>query len=81
MNGSSELLDFLSGQLADAETAWSVGTFGVIAEFMRDASEPVSLQNRGDSISAVTARGGLRIEAHDMLRPIASKSLTTQSLE
>ena len=79
MNGSSELLDFLSGQLADAETAWSVGTFGAIAEFMRDASEPVSLQNRGDSISAVTARGGLRIEAHDMLRPIASELLTTQS--
>ena len=79
MNGSSELLDFLSGQLAAAETAWSVGTFGAVAEFMRDASEPVSLQNRGDSISAVTARGGLRIEAHDMLRPIASESLTTQS--
>jgi Family of unknown function (DUF6925) len=76
---SSELLDFLTGQLADAETAWSVGTFGAIAEFTRDAGEPVALQNAGGSIAAVTARGALRIKAHDMLRLIASESLTTQS--
>jgi hypothetical protein len=79
VTGSGELLDFLTGQLADAETAWSVGTFGAIAEFTRDAGEPAALQNTGGSIAAVTARGGLRIKAHDMVRPIASESLTTQS--
>jgi hypothetical protein len=79
VSGSAELLDFLAGQLADAETAWSVGTFGAIGEFMRDAGEAVAFQNADGSISAVTARGGLRIKARDALRPIASESLTTQS--
>ena len=46
---------------------------------MRDAGEAASLQRAGGSISAVTARGGLRIEAHDKMRPVASESLTTQS--
>jgi hypothetical protein len=79
MSGSGALLDWLSAELADAETAWSVGSFGAIAEFMRDAGEAMSLQRAGGSISAVTARGGLRIEAHDTMRPVASESLTTQS--
>jgi hypothetical protein len=79
MTGSVELLDFLGGQLADAETARSVGSFGAIAEFMRDAGEAVAFRNAAGSISAVTARGGLQIKAHDALRPIASESLTTQS--
>ena len=46
---------------------------------MRDAGEAISFQRTGGSISAVTARGGLRIEAHDKMRPVASESLTTQS--
>jgi len=79
MTGSVELLDVLGGQLADAETAWSVGSFGAIAEFMRDAGEAVAFRNAVGSISAVTARGGLQIKAHDALRPIASESPTTQS--
>ncbi len=79
MSGSADLLDLLAGQLADAETAWSVGTFGAIAEFTRDAGEAVSLRRAGDAILAGTARGGLRIEAQEALRPIASESLTTQS--
>ena len=79
VSGSAELLEFSAGQLADAETAWSIGTFGAIGEFMRDAGEAVAFQNADGSISAVTARGGLRIKARDALRPIASELLTTQS--
>jgi hypothetical protein len=73
------LLDFLAEQLADTQTAWSVGTFGAVAEFTRNAAEAATLDLGPDAISAVTARGGLRIEAHRELRPIASESLTTQS--
>jgi hypothetical protein len=69
MSDATDHLDWLSAQLADAETAWSVGSFGAIAEFMRDAGEAISFQRTGGSISAVTARGGLRIEAHDKMRP------------
>ena len=56
------LLDFLAAQLANDETAWSVGCFGAIAEFMRDFDEAVTFQRAAGSIAAVTARGGLRIE-------------------
>jgi hypothetical protein len=73
------LLDFLAEQLADVETAWSVGTFGAIAEFTRDPDETAALDRGSDAISLVTGRGGLRIEPHDGLRPIASESLTAQS--
>jgi hypothetical protein len=75
----SDVIDFLAGQLADAETAWSIGGFGAIAEFMRGADEAVTLQCEECSVSALTARGGLRIEAHDEVRPIASESLTSKS--
>jgi hypothetical protein len=79
MNGSAELPDWLPAKLTDSETAWSVGGFGAIAEFMRDEGEAVSLQCASDTMSAVTARGGLRITAHKEMRPVASESLTTQS--
>lgn len=70
---------FLADRLADAETAWSLGTFGAIAEFTRDAEEAATLNRDGGMISAVTARGGLRIEAHPAMRPIASESPTKES--
>jgi hypothetical protein len=73
------LLDLLAGQLGDVDTAWSVGTFGAIAEFSRDAGEQVILERGPDAISVVTARGGMRIRANDDLRLIASETLTAQS--
>lgn len=75
----SKVLDLLADQLADPETAWSLGTFGAIAEFTRDADEAAVLDRRDVMISAVTARGGLRIQTHPELRPIASESPTTES--
>jgi hypothetical protein len=79
MSGPIELLDFLASQIGDVETGWSIGTFGAIAEFMRDADEAATLTRTGDAISVVTPRGGMRIEAKDSLRPIASESLTARS--
>jgi hypothetical protein len=75
----ASLGDLLAGHVFDADTAWSIGTFGAIAEFMRDADEGVAIRQDSGAISAVTARGALRIEAHDQMRPVASESLTTQS--
>ena len=79
MSELDSLVDFLAAQLANDETAWSVGCFGAIAEFMRDSDEAVTFRRAARSISAVTARGGLRIEARDGLRFFASESLTAQS--
>lgn len=78
MTGSANLLDLLAGQLGDAETAWSVGTFGAIAEFTRDADEATTLARADGAVLAMTARGGLRIETAHGLRPIASESLTSR---
>jgi hypothetical protein len=36
---TTNLPRFLADQLADAEIAWSLGAFGVIAEFTRDPDE------------------------------------------
>ncbi len=79
MNIATEVSDFLADRLGDTETGWSLGTFGAIAEFTRDADEPVVLDRDDVSASAITARGGLHIAWHPELRPIASESLTKES--
>jgi hypothetical protein len=73
-----EISEFLADQLSDPETGWSLGTFGAIAEFTRDADEAATFNLDGSVISAVTARGGLRIASLPDLRPIASESLTKE---
>ena len=75
----TDLMEILAEQAADSEVAWSLGTFGALAEFMRDADEPVALARDDGAASAVTPRGGLRIARHSDLRPIASESPTTES--
>jgi hypothetical protein len=75
----TDLVKFLADQAADSEVAWSLGTFGAIAEFTRDADEPVAIDRDDVSVAVVTARGGLRIARHPELRPVASESLTTES--
>lgn len=75
----AEVLAFLAGQMADPEIGWSLGTFGAIAEFTRDAGEPATLAHGEGTASVVTARGGVRIEVAPGLRPIASESPTTES--
>jgi hypothetical protein len=76
---SDDVVDFLADRLADAENGWSVGTFGAIAEFTRDAGEAASLDRTATSVAVVTTRGGLRIEPRPDLRLIASESLTAES--
>jgi hypothetical protein len=75
----TDTAEFLAEQAADSDVGWSLGTFGAIAEFTRDADEAAALDRNGDMVSVVTARGALRIEAHPALRPIASESLTKES--
>jgi hypothetical protein len=79
MTNTDHLIDFLAGQLADVEAGWSVGAFGAIAEFTREAGEPAELDRTGDGISVVTDKGGLRIVPCPDLRLIASESPTTES--
>jgi hypothetical protein len=76
---TESITDLLAAQRADSETAWSIGSFGAIAEFMREPDEVVKVGSSIGAVSAVTAKGGLRIVAHPELRPFASESLTTQN--
>ena len=71
--------DLITEQLADPEAQWSLGTFGAIAEFMRDADEPANIQHSEGSISVVTPRGGIRLLAHPELRPVAFETISTQA--
>ena len=75
---AKDLMTFLGDHIADPETAWSLGSFGAIAEFTRDA-EAATLHRGDREISVVTARGGLRLAAHEKLRPVASESPTAES--
>ena len=73
------LVAFLDAQMADAETQWSVGTFGAIAEFARDADEPVALSRSAASLAAVTERGGIRLALRADMRPFAFETTTKDS--
>lgn len=79
MSDVANKVEFLAARMADHETNWSLGTFGAIAEFVRDADEPVTLSNGDTSVAAVTARGGIRIEPRDDMRLFASESTTRES--
>ena len=79
MVATAQIMYFLAGQLADTGTSWSVGTFGAIAEFSREASEAAELRQTSEAISVVTDKGGLCIVPHPNLRPIASESPATES--
>lgn len=74
-----DLLAFLARQAANSEVAWSLGTFGAIAEFMREADEKVAIAAADGAVAVATARGGLRIVRHRELRLVASESPTTES--
>ena len=77
VRGSDELHALFAAHIADSGTSWSVGTFGAIAEFHRDADEPVEVRNEGSTFSAVTARGGLRLLLTPGLRAFAYETLSS----
>jgi hypothetical protein len=72
-------VDLLHRQIADADTQWSLGTFGGIAEFSRDHDEKVTLTQSATGAAAVTARGGIAIDLSDQCRPFAFECITKVS--
>jgi hypothetical protein len=65
----SSLTQTLRHYVQDSDTSWGCGTFGAIAEFARDPGETVKIS--GDGLTAVTARGGMRLSPVSDIRPIA----------
>jgi hypothetical protein len=79
VKSAEHFLEFVDKQLRQTDAAWSVGSFGAVAEFMRDPDEPVTFHRNGKALSAVTARGGVSINFQAGLRPIASESPTAEA--
>ena len=69
--------DELARLACDPGHGWSIGTFGAIGEFIRDEDEPATVQNEGDNIEIVTARGALRIRHSDSFECLAWDSLSS----
>ena len=69
-NSPDATVALLRGALADPTTAWSLGSFGAIAEFMRDPDEPV-LALPDDRLGLATARGAIALTPSSDLRPVA----------
>jgi hypothetical protein len=55
----------------DPDAGWSVGTFGALAEFLRDPDEDVSVTRTPGRASVVTPRGALAVQVIDDVVPVA----------
>jgi hypothetical protein len=67
---SDAVAALLRGALEDPDTAWSMGSFGAIAEFMRDPDEGV-VALRDNRLGMATRRGAVALTPTSELRPVA----------
>ena len=65
----------LETHLNDASTGWSMGTFGALAEFHRDANEPL-LQEVSNGLQCATSRGAIRLDLPDDVLPVAHETIS-----
>ena len=67
---SDAVATLLRDALRDPSTAWSLGSFGAIAEFMRDPDE-VAADLADGRLGMATARGAIALTPAPDLRPVA----------
>ncbi len=68
----SEALDLVAEHLADPASGWSIGTYGVLAEFARVPGEPCERSE----LQIVTARGAIRVAADPATSALAYEVLS-----
>jgi hypothetical protein len=74
--GGEAVAALLSGLLGDPEAAWSLGSFGALAEFVRDAEEAwVPLVD--GRLGLATGRGAIALTPVPGLRPLAYETAFT----
>lgn len=61
----------LRAQLGDPASHWGLGSFGAIAEFLRDPEEEAFLDFSEAALSVVTRRGGILVSQHSQMRAVA----------
>ena len=79
MTAAMSPAECLGAHMTDAETQWSLGTFGAIAEFARDPDESVELGHSPAALSAVTGRGGIRFTPTADMQLFAFETTTKES--
>ncbi len=62
--------------LDDAGTQWSAGTFGAIAEFLRDLDEPAAVHLEAGYLSAATVRGAVALREAANVRLLAYETIS-----
>ena len=62
--------------LEDPSNGWSIGSFGAIGEFVRDAGEVAAIRRDDSRVEVVTARGAIRVVARQ-LNALAWDSLSS----
>lgn len=71
---ADDVTRLIRDELASVTTQWNLGTFGAIAEFLRDPGEPVELGDRPGRLFAVTDRGGIGFDDLSEVRLFASET-------
>jgi hypothetical protein len=69
-----EALQLAAAHLRDPASTWSVGTFGVLAEFAREPDEACAI----DDLTVVTPRGAIRVEREPEVHALAYEALSAQ---
>jgi len=70
----SGALELVAEHLANPASGWSIGTYGVLAEFAREAGEPCDRSG----LRVVTARGAIRVDANPAAIARAYEVLSVQ---
>jgi hypothetical protein len=76
MTKAIALQQWVGSEMQRVEAQWSVGTFGAIAEFSRDAEEPASVVCNDLRAQVVTRRGGIRIFGLENARAFAYETIS-----
>lgn len=75
---AEQLHSLFSEYVDDSQASWSVGTFGAIAEFHRDADEAAEVVIDGSAYCAFTRRGAVRLTMVPGLRAFAYETVGSQ---
>lgn len=75
MGYDPQIHDVLCRHLHDPSSSFSIGSFGAIAEFHRDADEPLVLDDP-ERLAIATERGAIRIDLTDGITPLAYETLS-----
>lgn len=71
MTDAQGVFDMVRRHADDCASAWALGTFGAVAEFLRDADEPAHVRLDADVVEAATGRGAMRLTPHPQLAAVA----------